>query len=144
MRMSLVDNKRFLLWNSFMRQCKEIKNAVSNNLYSIEVYDALDYFENFSPHTEFDKWAAIEVADIDTIPEGMETITMPGGLYAVFIHKGPASKGFETYQYIHGTWLPSSSYTLDHRPHFAVMGETYKNEDPDSEEELWVPMRLKG
>jgi len=137
-RMSLADNKRFQLWNSFMQQRKEIENTVSNNLYSVEVYDSTDYFKNFSPHTEYDKWAAVEVSDVDAIPSGMETITIPCGLYAVFIHKGPASKGPETYQYIFGTWLPTSSHTLDHRPHFAVMGAKYKNEDSDSEEEIWV------
>jgi hypothetical protein len=30
---------------------------------------------------------------------------------------------------------------LNKRPHFAKMGEKYKNEDPDSEEELWIPIK---
>jgi AraC family transcriptional regulator len=64
-------------------------------------------------------------------------------MYAVFIHKGPASKGPETYNYIFGTWLPGSDYILDSRPHFALMGEKYKNDDPASEEEIWIPVKLK-
>ena len=142
-RMSLADPKQFELWNGFMPRRKEIKSAASNDLYSVEVYDGLDYFKNFSPNTTFDEWAAVEVTDLNSVPEGFETLIIPAGLYAVFIHKGPSSKGFETYQYIFGAWLPSSDYILDHRPHFAVMGEKYKNEDPDSEEELWVPVMLK-
>jgi AraC family transcriptional regulator len=71
----------------------------------------------------------------------METLNSPRGLYAVFQYKGAASKGAETYQYIYGTWLPESDFLLDNRPHFAVMGEKYKNEDPDSEEEMWIPVK---
>ena len=37
---------------------------------------------------------------------------------------------------------PKSKYELDKRPHFALMGEEYKNEDPDSEEELWFPIKI--
>jgi AraC family transcriptional regulator len=38
-------------------------------------------------------------------------------------------------------WLPASGYELDDRPHFEILGERYKNNDPDSEEELWFPVR---
>ncbi len=55
---------------------------------------------------------------------------------------GPASKGPETYRNIFETWLPASGYVLDNRPHFAVMGEKYRNEDPDSEEEIWIPIKM--
>jgi AraC family transcriptional regulator len=75
------------------------------------------------------------------VPDGMETLTAPGGLYAVFLYQGPANAAPETYQYIFGTWLPTSDYALDNRPHFAVMGEKYKNNDPSSEEELWIPIK---
>jgi AraC family transcriptional regulator len=30
---------------------------------------------------------------------------------------------------------------LDQRPHVEVMGEKYKNNDPDSEEEIWIPIK---
>jgi len=125
-----------------MPRRREIKNTVGLELYSIEVYKPF-YFDNFNPAAEFDKWAAVEVTDFNSIPEEMETLTMPIGLYAVFIHKGPASAGPETYRYILGTWLPNSDFILDTRPHFAVMGEKYKNEDPDSEEEFWIPIKRK-
>jgi AraC family transcriptional regulator len=139
-KMSFSDNKTFELWRDFMPKRTEIKNNVGSGLYSIEVYAPL-FFNNFNPKTEFDKWAAIEVTDFNTVPDKMETITLPSGLYAVFLHNGPASTGPKTYQYIFGTWLPNSDFLLDNRPHFAVMGEKYKNEDPSSEEELWIPIK---
>lgn len=140
--MSFSDNKTFELWRSFMPRRKEIQNNIGTELYSIEVYTPL-YFNNFNPNAEFEKWAAIEVADFNTVPAEMETITVQAGLYAVFVHKGSASTGPKTCRYIFKTWLPDSNFSLDKRPHLALMGEKYKNEDPNSEEEIWVPIKPK-
>lgn len=142
MIMSLSDNKTGELWRNFMPMRKEIKNNIGTELYSLQVYDDL-YFRNFNPNTEFEKWAVIEVTDFNAVPHEMETITLSGGLYAVFLHKGAASAGRETFQYIFGTWLPNSDYSLDNRPHFELLGEKYKNEDPNSEEEIWIPIKPK-
>lgn len=140
MKMSLSANKTGELWQSFMQRRKEIKNTIGNDLYSMQVYDPM-YFVDFNPDAEFEKWAAIEVADFDQIPSEMESCILPGGLYAVFLHKGSASTGPKTFQYIFGTWLPDSGYALDNRPQFEILGEKYKNEDPDSEEEIWIPVK---
>jgi AraC family transcriptional regulator len=142
MIMSLSGNKTVELWKSFMPRRKEIKNNIGTDLYSMQVYGH-SYFNNFNPNAEFEKWAAIEVTDFDTVPDEMETITLPAGLYAVFLHKGVVSTGPKTFQYIFGTWLPNSGYTLDNRPHFEILGEKYKNEDPSSEEEIWIPVKSK-
>jgi len=140
--MSFTKNKTYELWRNFMPRRKEIQNNIGTELYSIEVYASL-YFNNFNPDAEFEKWAAMEVTDFQTIPIEMETITLPNGLYAVFVHKGPANNGPKTYQFIFGTWLPNSDFLLDIRPHFAIMGQKYKNEGPDSEEEIWIPIKPK-
>ena len=142
MSMSFAGNRTQELWRNFMSKRNEIQNIVGNDLYSIEVYPPVN-FNNFNPGTVFEKWAAVEVTDCHMIPEGMETMILKAGLYAVFTHVGPASTGFRTYQYIFETWLPGSDYNLDDRPHFAVMGEAYKNEDPESREEIWIPVKLK-
>lgn len=137
---SLADNKTPELWRSFMPIRKEISNSIGMELYSMDIYP-FGYFDNFSPATKFEKWAAVEVKDFAEIPTGFETYTLPSGLYAVFTYKGLPSNGAEFYQYIFGTWLPSSAYISDNRPHLAVMGEKYKNAGPDSEEELWIPVK---
>lgn len=142
-RMSFANNKTRELWQGFMPRRTEIKNNVSQELFSLEVYDDILFFKNFNPVNEFTKWAAVEVTDFNHIPDEMETMIIPSGLYAVFIHKGPASEGPKTYNYIFGTWMPKSEYTLDDRPHFALMGENYKNDNPDSEEEIWIPIKSK-
>ncbi len=131
------------LWRSFMPQRKQITKALNNNLFSVEVYNTANFFESFDPSAEFEKWAAIEVSDFKDIPPEMETLIIPAGEYAVFIYKGRGSKASNTYRSIIQDWIPKSKYILDHRPHFAVMGEKYKKEDPASEEELWFPIKKK-
>jgi AraC family transcriptional regulator len=143
LRMNMADNKTQELWKSFMPGRKEIRNSLSNDLFSLQVYEASFDFIHFDPHVQFEKWAAIEVADFKTIPEGMEAYALPGGLYAVFIHKGGPKNGPETFRYIYNTWLPVSGYALDNRPHFEILGDKYRQDDPASEEEIWIPIKPK-
>lgn len=91
----------------------------------------------------FQKWAAVPVATLDIIPNEMEILYIQEGLYAAFPYRGKASGAAGAYAYIFGTWIPKSDYLLDNRPHFAIMGENYKNEDPESEEELWISIRKR-
>ncbi len=133
-------DKTVELWRSFMPNRNEIKNKIGKELYSIENYPA-GFFNDFNPEAEFEKWAAVEVHNFNAIPDGMGTFTSPGGLYAAFLHIGTAAEGSKTYKYIFEEWLPNSIYYLDKRPHFAVMGEKYRPDDPDSEEEVLIPIK---
>jgi len=137
--MSLAENKTAELWRSFMTARKLISNPIGTNLYSLQTYDS-SYFTNFNPNSKFQKWAVAEVTDFKNIPEHFEAFTLPGGLYAVFQHKGMDTSIF---QFIFTEWLPNSEYNLDNRPHFELLGEKYKNGDPNSEEEIWIPIKQK-
>lgn len=137
--MSFANNRTRELWQRFMPRRGEIENRVGTDLYSLEIYPP-GFFEPFDEEAQFEKWAAVQVTDHDILPSEMKALTVPEGLYAVFLHQGPASEGPKTYGLIFQEWLPRSAYVLDDRPHFAVMGEEYKGEDPDSEEELWIPI----
>ena len=139
--MSLADYKVGELWKRFMPMRKNIDNNLSNDLLSVTIYNP-HHFTHFDLSNEFEKWAAIEVANFDHVPEGMETCILPGGLYAVFDYKGLHTDN-AIYQYIFRTWLPGSAYVLDDRPHFEILGEKYRNNDPASEEEVWIPIQLK-
>lgn len=141
-KMSLAHNKTAELWSLFMPRRNEIKNALSNNLFSLNVYPG-SYFANFSPNNPFEKWAAVEVDSFDAIPSGMEGFMLPLGLYAIFHYKGLSTDN-SIFQYIFGVWLPASVYVLDDRPHFELLGELYKNNDPSSEEDIWIPIRPKA
>lgn len=142
MMMSFSEHNPYLLFRSFMPHRKEIINAVNNDIYSIENYPD-NFFENFDINNEFEKWAAVEVSGLEYIPAGMESLVIPAGLYAVFIHIGEQQEAKKTYNYIFGEWLPNSGYKPDARPHFAVMGERYKKGSPLSEEDIFIPIRQK-
>jgi AraC family transcriptional regulator len=139
LEMSLAENLTGELWRSFMPRLKEIETRVGNNLYSLQVYEE-DYFQQFNPAREFEKWALAEVRNFSMIPDEMEPFELPGGLYAVFQHKG---MGTDIFQKIFSEWLPNSGYSLDNRPHFEILGEKYKQGSPDSEEEIWIPVKPK-
>lgn len=140
--MSLVHNDTPILWKKFMSNKQQIINSIGTDLYCVQSYNS-DYFKKFSPANEFEKWAAIEVSDFNNVPKKMKPLTIPSGLYAVFLYKGASSEFYETAQYIFGKWLPQSDYILDDRPHFEVLGEKYINNHPDSEETIWIPIKTK-
>jgi AraC family transcriptional regulator len=138
--MSISDDRTFTLWHSFMPRLKEISDRATGNLISMRVYN-----EPMRPgdlSQTFEKWAAVVVNSFNNVPEGMASYSLQNGLYAMFHYKGlnTDSKIFKT---IYGTWLPSSGYILDDRPHFELLGNKYKNGNPDSEEEICIPIRMK-
>jgi len=141
--MSLANNKTMELWQKFMPKRKKNAKPAGAALYSVELYNDVEFFKNFNPTQEFEKWAAIKVSEFTSIPDEMKTLIIPKGAYAVFHYKGKPSEAQKTYQHIYEQWIPNSEYELDNRPHFALMGEKYKGEHPDSEEEIWIPIRKK-
>lgn len=140
-RMSMADNKTTLLWQTFMPRRNEITNRANADFISMQVYDKDQDMAAFNAHTTFQKWAAVEVTDLDTVPAGMETYNLPGGLYAVFNYKGQPANFHLALQKFYGGWLPQSGYSLDTRAHFEVLGDKYKRDSDDSEEEVWIPVK---
>jgi AraC family transcriptional regulator len=138
--MSLAENKTPYLWRSFMPQLKDIKNRVSDEMISMSMYSEPLRLGDF--HQKFYKWAAVEVSDFDHVPNDVETSILEGGLYAVFHYQGLSTDN-SVFVYIFGTWLPNSNYVLDERPHFEILGNKYKNGDPNSEEDIWIPIKPK-
>ncbi|WP_300567329.1 GyrI-like domain-containing protein [Flavobacterium sp.] len=141
--MTLLQNKTFELWQSFMPFRNQITNAVGSDKFSMQVYAPDFDFNQFTPQTIFEKWAAIEVSDFLAIPENMEPYVLKGGLYAVFNYKGKPENGSEAFHYIFKEWLPNSIYEVDKREHFEILGDKYIRDNEDSEEEIWVPIKLK-
>lgn len=142
-KMSLTNNTTAQLWQKFMPMRKLIKQTVGNDLYSLQQYNGVLSLSTFSPDNTFTKWAAVEVEHGNDIPENMEALNLSGGLYAVFLYKGLPADYAATFRYIFGTWFPQSDYEVDDRPHFEVLGEKYSNTSPESEEEIWIPIKLK-
>lgn len=141
MNLSLANHNVSALWQRFMPHLAAIQHKKNSELISVTNYPT-DFFNAFDIQKSFEKWAAVEVSDFTNVLENMETIVIQSGLYAVFLYKGSSANN-TIFQYIFGTWLPQSEYQLDQRPHFEILGDKYKNNDPNSEEELWIPVKPK-
>jgi AraC family transcriptional regulator len=167
MSMSLMEDKTGQLWRQFMPRRHEIMHRANTDVVSLQVYPK-GYFSEFDPSRVFVKWALAEVGNVSAekgeeeergdedwnvsvekgekedrgglIPEGMEVFDLQGGLYAVFVHRGSDPAIFD---FIYGEWLPASDFELDDRPHFEVLDVHYRHSDPDAEEEIWIPIRVK-
>jgi AraC family transcriptional regulator len=126
-----------------MPRRKEISHPLNSDLISMQVFPADFDFMKFDIDKPFEKWAAVVVSEDVEPPADLYRFTLEAGTYAVFLHKGPASTGEKTFRFIFEEWLPSSGFVIDQRPHFEVLGSKYKNEDPDSEEEIWIPIKNK-
>ncbi|NER18622.1 GyrI-like domain-containing protein [Spongiivirga citrea] len=139
-RTSLAESKMPMAWQRLMPRRKEINN-IGNDMYSIQVYDNDYAHGEFTFDTQFTYIAGIEVVDHNHIPDQLEAITLKGGQYAIFRHKGDLAAFRKTFDYIHLEWMPNSPYQLDHRNQFEVLGAKYLGQDnPNSEEDVWVPI----
>lgn len=142
----LAEDSTQELWQTFRPRVGEISGRVGEESFSVQVYEAGFRMASFTPRTVFEKWAAVEISGVavsqpSELPEGMERLVLPGGDYAVFLHKGPVTTFSQTLRDIYQGWLPTSGYRLDHRPHFEILGAKYLGPmHPESEEEVWIPI----
>lgn len=130
------------LWGSFMPRRHEVLDSVSTDKYSLQKFETGFDWKLADENTRFVKWAALEVKPGSAVPKGMGRLNLEGGLYAVFVHRGLPSEFPATLLYILRDWLPSSGYEPDGtRPQYEVLGDKYKINDPNSEEEIWFPIK---
>ncbi|MBL4582909.1 MAG: GyrI-like domain-containing protein [Gammaproteobacteria bacterium] len=139
--MSVASDATPNLWRRFMPRRREIHNTVSEVLYCVQSFSALGGFENFTPETIFEKWAAVEVARGSCIPDKMQLFTLRGGHFAVFDHSGPLSEFPKTLNFIFSDWLPQSAWQLDDREHFEMLLPGWRADDPNASEEVWIPVK---
>jgi AraC family transcriptional regulator len=139
-RTSIAENANRELWQTFKPLARNVRGRASTDFYSVEVFDAATSFENFTPATQYEKWAAVDVSNLSDVPGEMETLTL-SGKYAVFLHTGLPSDFPTTSRYIFGEWIPASGYEVDQRPHFEIMAADYLPDDPEATEEIFVPIK---
>ena len=141
LKMSLTNYPIGNLWQGFRKRTIEITHKMSDDFISLAIYPA-NYFSNFNPSNEFERWACLEVSEFENIPPEMKKFILPAGLYAVFNFNGTHTVN-SYFEYIFESWLPSSKYILDQRPHFEILGKNYKLNHPQSEEEIFIPIKSK-
>lgn len=143
MQISIEMNHTVALWKQFMPRKHEITQIISDALYSVQEYPPQFNFMKPDIRMPFTKWVAVEAPCNMIAPNQMEVLTVPSGYYAVFLHRGTPDQYFQTMDFIFNRWLPASSYKYDFRPQFERMDHRYKHNQPDSIEEVWIPVRQK-
>ena len=138
---SLSANKTFELWRRFKPRVKEITARLTTDFYSVQIYGEDFSMENLPLNTMFEKWAAVAVSGFENVPHEMESFTLASGKYAVFIHKGTPDTFPRTAEFIFEKWLPNSKYELNNCPHFEILSDQYKPDDPNAEEQIWIPIK---
>ena len=129
-------HKIIALWKQFMPNKFKVTNTLNEELIALQNY------KDFSnTKLAFDIWACAEVSDLNYIPQGLSGLTISAGEYAIFVLKGMDVAAL--YRQILSEWLTNSGYEVDSRPHFQVMGKKYINNSDKSEEDVYLPIKLK-
>lgn len=87
------------LWNVFNARYGEL-HPISNACYGLCYMDPID--------GGFAYMAGVAVKDIQAVPEGMETLVIPGGKYAVFTFTDHISKIKDYWDQIYREFLPQN------------------------------------
>lgn len=140
LKMTQKNDRTETLWKSFLPFLPALGKRTGSGLVSMQIYPGVLNEGNFNENALIHKWAGAEVDAFLDVPEELETHVIEKGLYAVFIHRGPASAFPRTAAFIYGHWLPRSGYRLDNREHFELLPPGYRPDDPDATEEVWIPV----
>ena len=121
------------LWHEFVGRQDEIQNRADMNalgcVFCGEGTDERYYL------------ACVEVTAVENVPTGMESLEIPAGNHAVFVHKGSLDTLGETMEHIHGTWMPASGYARRDAPEVEIYGAKFDPASADSELEICIPIQ---
>jgi predicted transcriptional regulator YdeE len=129
------------LWGDFMKRGNEINGKTGN----IGIYDVHEYYSdytNFNEETPFAIIASLEVNNVDSVPPGMVSKTLPAARYAVFTHKGTLTTFQDSYLYIYRDWFPKSGYKVNKSEYFEYFNpQRFKGmTDLNSEVDIYIPV----
>ena len=131
------------LWRRFGPRIREIDERADDWRYSLRQYPAELSLNHLTPETRYREWAAVAVNSGAQLPAGLETLRLTGGLYVRCLHRGLPGEIGDTVNYLFGQWLPTSGYDVDNgRPHFERMAPNYRPDDPEAQEEMYVPLQV--
>lgn len=142
--MSYAADKTPLLFRTFMPHRHAIAHKTDAHIFLVNILPGQLQPTGLTPETRFEKCGGVEVSAKGELPEGLTYFTLPGGHYAVFIHKGPAAAFMGTFHFIFNTWLPASVWEYDVTRHrFERIPPGYKPDDADAQEEIWIPVKAR-
>ena len=96
MEMSLTNFKPAEVWQKFMQSKNKLSDSDTECYYDVNSYHE-HYFESYSPDQPFNKLAGVKTT---MVVDNFDSLVIPDGRYAVFIHEGSAADISKTFQYI--------------------------------------------
>lgn len=135
---SLSDNRLPALWERFLSFYPEFYCATGIGYGICETQQTVYTKED---DVSFSVMVGSPVKEGAKVPPELVQKTLGPGRYAVFTHYGTFANLFKTYQYIFGTWLPTTKEQLDDREDFEVYERDVKSfDDPDNEVKIFIPI----
>jgi len=123
----------------YFQRKNEIKNLVSEDEYGIYLpVKSLD-IQNYKLDTMMTHIVCSQVTAIEFVPEGMTALTIQGGKYAVFRHKG--KNIFETNAYILNTWNGRNGYVFDEREDFIHYISNFRADVQEPLADIYIPVK---
>jgi AraC family transcriptional regulator len=127
------------LWDQFVKRSADIKNKIGDASYGL--VEQLPEADKKSHPDELLYIAAVEVADVDSVPAGMLHRVVPAGRYASFTHKGKLDGLEQTMKFIYQSWLPKSETKLRDAPHLELYDHRFNPGSDQSEFDILLPVR---
>jgi AraC family transcriptional regulator len=122
-----------LLWGTFAPRMEEVEFTSERGVS----YGLMSGFNEQS--STFEYMAAVSVAQIGTVPEGMSILVIPKCTYAVF-DSTLATLG-ATFTYIADTWLKGAGFQSLRSPYFERYDENFDPSKSSSKVEVFIPVR---
>ena len=134
----LYSREVFALWKEFRTE------QMKAGLIDVELY-SIQEFAEWPPKTTIMHWSGIEKQDTVKYPEEWQECVLQGGAYAFALFKGDSEEFPAMLKDIIVSWIPTTDYEYDpSRLQFQVMPHDYKLDDPNAEEQVWIPVRTRG
>ncbi|MCK5241140.1 GyrI-like domain-containing protein [bacterium] len=132
------------LWESFNVSVHTVTNHIRKAAWQ-------KYGVSFNPQpgNHFSYMAAVEVSEVDDVPEDMTGKMLPALTYARFCHHGDFCNLPTTIYEIYNKWLPDSEYHLVPGwqcgiSHFERYDQRFQWSSAESEIDIFLPIRTKA
>lgn len=129
------------IWEAIGPRAAEIPHRVGKAMYGL-IWSRPEA-ERSHPH-ELQYIAGAAVSQVDHLPAGMSSRTVPAGTFAVFLHRGPIHKISATCNEIYRVWLPASSWQHADVADIELYDERFNCESDNSEMEYWISVKPKA
>lgn len=127
-------------WGRFIPRIDEIADRDVHRTYGVCVCEERDPAASPAGPPHFQYTACAEVTALTDPPQGMVALTVPGGTFAVFTHRGPIGDIGATIQSAWGNGLAAAGLTPTGAPDFELYDERFRGGGEDSVVEIWIPV----